>query len=169
MLILVVAVIAGGCGGSSGEGGTQAAGPAKSETTDDANSQTDGPVEEPSGSPTSTSGNDSSGADDCGATAPCDPGTPHIITGQCGEVVEKTTDEIENSSTIAAEAYGLRALAKLCLRQDASGDLAIAQEHEDELTTDTRDALTAAREAGFPKGDDLRNVLREELSEQANP
>jgi hypothetical protein len=187
VFVVFMLVIAAGCGGSSDR---RIAGRTTSVPADhngSANGKNNGSDHDNDTGNANDSGNDSgngngnanddgsdnddgNGNDDCGATAPCDPGTPREIPqGPCRKVLGEQTETIEASSGTEAEAHALRAFAKLCLGMDASGDMAVAQQNKDELTTGTREALTAVVDAQQPRGAELQKVLQDVESQQGNP
>jgi hypothetical protein len=92
---------------------------------------------------------------------PPEPATPRIIDGECGEVLDETNELLEDSSAADAETRAVRGFAKLCLHQSAGEDLDFAREHAAQLTPETRELLEAVVDAGEPRGDELRDVLRE--------
>jgi hypothetical protein len=117
---------------------------------------------------TTTAGTTTDDGED-GSTGPPEPGTPLvIIDGDCGQVADEMSAIIEKSPS-DAEAHAFRALAKLCLGEDASGDLAVARAREEELSPEARADLNAVRKANLPRGDELRDVLRDAVRKQAPP
>lgn len=104
-------------------------------------------------------------------SGPPDPGTPRLIVeGRCGEVLDQMNEFIELSLTAEAEAFAYRGFAKLCLRDEtATDDLDFARDHGDDLTPETRELLEAVTGAGVPRGEELRDLLRDELPVLAQP
>ena len=162
VLIAAIALIASGCGSSKSAVDTSSTTtvPTTHDGTTKDGTTTDG---------TTTDGSKEDGSDD-GGTGPVDPGTPRkIVDGDCGEVVADMTKAIEKSSRVQADAYAFRAFAKLCLGEDATDDLNVARDHQDELTADTREELTVVVQAHEPREDELRDLLRDVVPEKSTP
>jgi len=142
-------LLAAGCGG-----GAKSTSPPEPPNPTTPSATNTGPQEppEPANTPTSTPSTTNSG--------PQEPYSPNIIPGHCGDVVDQATAIIAASSHSEPNAHAYRALAKLCLGQDASDDLALAQGNIDQLTPQAKMLITAVVAAGTPTGQELLEVVR---------
>lgn len=153
-------LLAAGCGG--GAKSTSPPEPPSATPPSATNTGPQKPVSsEPADTPTSTPSTTDSG--------PQEPYSPNIIPGHCGDVVDQTTAIIAASSNSEPNAHAYRALAKLCLGQEASDDLALAQANIDQLTPQAKMLITAVVAAGTPTGQQLLEVVRANVAHANTP
>jgi hypothetical protein len=153
-------LLAAGCGG-----GTKSTSPAEPQNPTTPSATITGPQQpvppEPANTPTSTPSTTDSG--------PQEPYSPAIIPGHCGDVVDQATAIIAASPNSEPNAHAYRALAKLCLGQDASDDLALARGNIDQLTAQAKMLITAVVAAGTPTGQQLLEVVRANVAHANTP